>query len=259
MPFAADIFYKSYTSSEKVASPSIILLHGAGGSHLSWPPLIRRMEGYTIYAIDLPGHGRSADQQIESIEDNYQFVHRWKESLNISPIILVGHSMGSAIAMQWALNEPGIIAGMILLGSSAHLKVNPGLLISLCNQETYDQAVDRIIRWSFSKQTSDKLKSMIGKRMHESSPDVMYRDFLICNKFNISQQLNKIDIPTLIVCGELDKMTPPAESISMVESLPFAHLEIVPVAGHMVMLEKPAETMSLIQRFLDRIETRNSP
>jgi len=254
MPFGADIFYKSHISIKNAARPSIILIHGAGGSHLSWPPLMRRMPDYSIYAIDLPGHGHSVDRQIDSIEDYYQLVRKWKEALSIGPVILVGHSMGSAIAMKWALNEPDIITAMILIGSSAHLKVNPGLLISLCNPETYSQSVDKIIRWSFSKHTHDKLKFMIGKRMVESRSEVLYRDFLICHKFNVSKQLNKINIPTLVVCGELDRMTPLPESTSLVQSLPSAHLEIVAGAGHMVMLEKPTETLTVIQRFLDQIE-----
>ncbi len=157
MDEVAGIAYQVHRSQGQAARRSLILIHGAGGNHLYWPPEIRHLPGFSVYAIDLPGHGRSRTNPRTSIEDYSQTLIGWLRALQLGqvilagPVILAGHSMGSAIAMQAALDEPELISALALLGGSARLKINPLLLEGTEDPAAFADTVTTIIDWSFSQ------------------------------------------------------------------------------------------------------------
>jgi len=252
MPFAGEIHYRDSLHSSEGRDP-LILIHGAGGSYLYWPPEIRHMPGAGILAIDLPGHGESAGEGMESIEAYAHALRGFMDFLEIDHAVLAGHSMGSAIVQRMSLDYPDRVRALILIGAGAKLRVHPQLIESCSSEETYPEAVSQILEWSFSQQADQKLVRLAGERMKEISPTVLTADFEACNTFDNREQVGDIKQPTLIICGEDDQMTPVRFSQYLVENIRGSRLEVIPGAGHMVMLEKPETVARLIDDFMDEI------
>lgn len=236
----------------------MVLIHGAGGNYLNWPPEIRRLPGYPIYAIDLPGHGQSGGSGQSSINGYAYHLVEWLQALNIPQVILVGHSMGAAIAMRLTILIPQLVRGLCIIGGSAHMKVNPALLEITSSPTTYQNGVNTIIQWSFSRETPARLKELAAHRMAKTQPRVLQNDFLACRDFDIIGSLQGITAPTLIICGREDKMTPARQAQFLAEQLPQARLEIIPGAGHMVMIEQPRAVAALLADFAEEIKLEGS-
>lgn len=228
------------------------MIHGAGGSHLYWPANIRRLAGYDLYALDLPGHGRSTLPCQESILVYAESIDKWIRAAGLDQVIVVGHSMGSAIAITLALQSPLRIVGLGLLGGGARLKVNPRLLDLMGDPDTFMEAVQKITKWSFSSDAPEALTTLAAKRLADVGPRVLQNDFQVCNDFDITHRLGQISQPALVVCGQEDKMTPVQETLFLAENIPNAEFKLIPGAGHMAMLEKPDLVGSLLADFFFR-------
>ncbi len=172
--------------------PALILLHGAGGSYLSWPTQIRRMPGCRVYALDLPGHGGSPGMDEVTIPGYASSVMDWMRETGLNTAFLVGHSMGSAIALQIALEHPELVRGLCLLGSAARLRVHPAILGTAANPDTYHKAVELVIRWSFGSKADPKLQLLTARRMAETSREALHADFDACNRFDITSRVDQI-------------------------------------------------------------------
>ena len=175
-------------------------------------------------------------------------------AIGLDRAVFVGHSMGSAIAQRLALDHPDQVFGLALIGSAARLTVNPVLISETAHQTTFQNAVERVIAWSFSPQTPQKIKSLVAKRLAETHPSVLHGDFLVCDSFDLTSRLHEIRQPTLVICGSQDKMTPVRNAHFLADNLPSARLDIIQGAGHMVMLERPQEVVASLAQFLRQIE-----
>lgn len=226
------------------------MIHGAGGTCLYWPPEIRRLPGYRIFAPDLPGHGKSGGRGRQSIHDYTEVLLAWMEATGMHSAVFVGHSMGAAIAITLALDHPEHVLGLGLLGAGARLRVAPQILEGVASQTTYLSATAAIIQRSFSAKAPDRLMELAAQRMAETRPSVLHGDFLACDGFDEMARIGAIDRPTLIVCGAEDRMTPLRYSQLLVDSIQNSSLEIVQDAGHMVMLERPRRVAALLNDFL---------
>ncbi len=251
MPVIANLYFQVHDKqAAQQEGPAIVLIHGAGGNHLFWPFNLRRLPGYRVYAPDLPGHGKSAGSPQPTIAAYAAAMVDWLQKLGLEKTVLVGHSMGSAIAMRLALERPDLVTGLGLLGSSARLAVNPALIAGASQADTFSQAVDTLIQWSFSLSAPPDLTRLAARRMAEMPPAVLYNDFLACNSFDLSDRLAEIHCPALVVCGEQDKMTPLSQAEHLARNLPAGRLEVIPGAGHMLMLEQPLLIEEILLRFL---------
>jgi pimeloyl-ACP methyl ester carboxylesterase len=252
MPFAADLYYQ--LSSRAVAStrPPVALIHGAGGTHLYWPSEVRRLTGERVYALDLPGHGKSGQGVAErsSITAGAAALLNWMDALKLETAALIGHSMGSAIALTLALDAPERVARLGLLGGGPRLKVHPDLLALTAAPETYPQAAQLITEWSYAETVPAAFKQRSLTRLLEVSSEVLHADLLACNAFDIRSRLSEIHCPTLILTGEADRMTPPKFARALAEAIPNSRLHLIPQAGHMLMLERPQETAAILSKFL---------
>jgi len=257
MPIAAELYYFSHATEDLSAKrPPVILIHGAGGNHLSWPPQIRRLEDGKIYALDLPGHGQSEGVGKHSVDEYAEDVVAFMKELKIRAAVLVGVSMGSAIALTIALKYPKKVLGLGLLGSGAKLRVAQAILETAGNPNTFESAVDMINEGCFSASVSQSLLELSKKQMLEIRPPVLQGDFLACNVFDIVGQLEKLDLPTLILCGAEDKMTPIKFSELLHVGIINSQLHIVNNAGHLVMLEQPDIVAELLKKFIDDLPPR---
>ena len=256
MPTTADIYYHLYEGSKSGFKPPVVLIHGAGGTHLYWPAEIRRLPGYRVFAPDLPGHGKSGGQGFQQVEAYCSKLMSWLDELEIHRLVMVGHSMGSAIALMTALKFPERLEGLVVIGGGARLKVASQLLEAAEIPTTWLNAVKMIVDWSFSEQTSERLKLLARQRMAEGRSSVLLGDLQACSVFDVSDQISQIQVPTLVLCGSEDRMTPPRNSEFLAERIHQSTFERIAGAGHMAQLEKPGEVASRILEFLAGIQYR---
>src|SRR5574340_345942 len=211
MPSAAGLYY-FINQAEKLARPPVLLIHGAGGTHLNWPPQVRRLVEQRILAIDLTGHGKSGGVGRQLIADYAADVVALMDELKMTSAVAVGHSLGSGICLELALEHRTRILGLALLGPSPQLHVSPDLLRSASKPESFHSAVRMVTNYSYSPQADARVKELGRQRMAETRPSVFYGDLIACDSFDVSDRLGEISVPVLIIAGEQDKMTPPRYS-----------------------------------------------
>jgi pimeloyl-ACP methyl ester carboxylesterase len=237
---------------------SLVFIHGSGSDHSVWSHQYARLhKHYNILAMDLPGHGRSGGLG-EADVGNYCFwVKKLLDILNLKNTFLIGHSLGSAITLRFALNYPQEIAGIVLAGGGMKMPVNPFFLEFLkTNPPAVPvEVIDLICKYSLAKENRPKFSAPLQKSLSQSSVEVLYGDLSACNNLDLSEELCKIKVPALVICGAEDKMTPLDFSRQLAAGISGAMLEIIEGAGHMVMLEKPAEFNISLNKFVASIST----
>jgi pimeloyl-ACP methyl ester carboxylesterase len=254
MPTTTKLYYFAHVAEDQITTrPPVILIHGAGGTHLSWPPQIRRMADEKIYVPDLPGHGKSEGAGRQSINEYADDVIEFMAELNIRDAVIVGISMGGAIALTLALKYPKQILGLGLLGSGSKLRVSPTLLEIAGNPNVFESTVEMVNANCFCSESSKNLLEHSKRTMMEIRPSVLLGDLLACNEFDVTSQLDKVTVPTLIICGAEDKMMPLKFSELLQAGIVNSQLHVLDKAGHMVMLEQPDAVVNLLKQFIDDI------
>ena len=252
MPYLSNLYYQAYQTDDINRWP-VVLIHGAGGDHLSWPSQLRRLHGYRVYTPDLPGHGKSQGHGRQVIASYGEAAAAWIQGLELPKVFLAGHSMGGGIALWLALHYPELVRGLILVSTGARLPVNLSLIEELATQVGFPTAVDKIANWSFSSRVEPAVVENVKKHMLRTRPSVMVGDFRACDRFDLSDQLNEVRVPTLVLVGNEDKMTPERFAEGLAEGIPNAELVVIQGAGHMLPLELPDEVAEVMRSFLERV------
>lgn len=225
----AEIFYAQHGS---IGVP-LVCLHGAGGTHAGWFNAVKLLDHVAAVVPDLPAHGQSTGQGRASVAEYAEVVSRLLDALNLPPAVLAGHSMGGAIALWLALHQPQRVLGLVLAGTGAKLRVHPDIL----------QAAKegRPIGTSTARPAT-------------AAPEVVYGDWLACDTFNVMDRLVEIHVPTLVLVGSNDMMTPPKYAGFLTQGIKGAALVPIEGAGHSAMVDKPAEVAVAMQPFLDSLQ-----
>jgi pimeloyl-ACP methyl ester carboxylesterase len=255
MPIAGKMYYHRSRLGSGSCLP-VVFIHGAGGTHLYWPSEVRRLPDMRIYSIDLPGHGKSGGRGLQTIEAYAEHILTWMETIGLHRAVFVGHSMGGAIALTLAIKHAEHVLGLGLLSTGARLRVNPMILENTTNSQTFPTAVTAIISKSFSSNADARLVELAQRRMIEIRPSVLHGDFIACNNFDLMDALAAIRVPTLVMCGQDDELTPLRYSQYLSDHIPGAVLQVIPNAGHMVMLEQPQKVAQIFLDFLSGIPYR---
>lgn len=250
---AGAIHFSDHGGDRYSGSPPLVLIHGSGGSRLHWPPQLRRLPNYRVFGLDLPGHGDSPGNGETTINGYVKRVVEWLDEQRIESAVLAGHSMGGAIAMTAALEEPDRVAGLVLVGTGGRLRVTEEILQASADPDRLKETVEVVTAWSFADQTPEKLVTLAKMRMMEIQSEVIHGDFTACNQFDILDRLAEIQIPSLILCGEQDRLTPLKYARYLDEHIPESTLVLIEGAGHMVMLERPLEVAEAVENFLARM------
>ncbi len=235
--------------------PAIVLIHGAGGDRNSWRLLLRHFAGCGLHgvALELPGHGKSpCTGKTPDIQGYARVVEAFIGARGLSSPILAGHSMGGAIALTLGLEVPGKLAGLVLIGTGARLRVNEEILHGL--RSDYENTVSRITGYAYSKSAAPGLVAEGKRQFLECAPEVLRGDFKACGEFNVMDRIGQIDLPALVVCGKDDTLTPPKYSEFLAEKIPSARLHIVERSGHMVMAEQPRLVGEAIREFAGTLQ-----
>jgi pimeloyl-ACP methyl ester carboxylesterase len=252
MPTAAGLHYFLHEGGSRL-KPALVLIHGAGGDHLYWPPEVRRLPGYRVITLDLPGHGKTAGPGCQSVQDYARGVAEFIDAVGLFRAVFVGHAMGGAIALALALDYPERVAGVGLISTGPILPVPSSVIENAANLSTLPLAIRSLQEMSFSSQTPENLKGKILKRLTETRQTLLLDDLLACDRFNVTDRLNAIQTPVLVVCGTDDKLTPLRFSEILSSRIPGAALQTMEGTGHMLVLEQPGRLAKLISVFLATI------
>jgi pimeloyl-ACP methyl ester carboxylesterase len=156
--------------------------------------------------------------------------------------------MGSAVALWIALARPDRVAGLALVGGGARLRVAPAILRGLA--EDYAATVRMIVRASYAPDAPAELRAKAEVEYARCDPQVYLNDFVACDRFDVRERLGDVRCPTAVICGDADRMTPPADSHELCAGIAGAALTIVPGAGHMAMIEQPAAVSAALRGLL---------
>ena len=235
--------------------PAVVFLHGAGFDHSTWALHTRWFahHGFAVLAPDMPGHGRSAGPSLGSITEMADWTAALLDAAGSAKAHLIGHSMGSLISLETAARHPEKVSALSLIGTAATMTVGPDLLKAA---EANDQdAVDMVSIWGlgFNAELGGSLAP--GRWMHGGAqavlrhcePGVLFRDLSACNAYaNALQAAASVTVPTTLILGERDMMTPLKAGKALAAAIPHAKTVVVPGAGHMIMAERPDELLAAL-------------
>ena len=236
--------------------PSILLMHGSGLTHIVWSlhEQFYASQGFNVLSVDLPGHGNSEGPSLESIEKISNWVKSLINVLGIKKIIIIGHSQGSLIGIDFASRYSDLISSLVLVAGTYKMPVNQDLIDYA--EAGDEKAVLLMMKWGY-----EGSKAFIGgnpvKKIINSSRDIreiLAVDLNACNNYKDGKEsLNKIICPTLCIFGDLDKMVPLKVGNKMAEMIKNSEKIIINNCGHMIIFEKAFEMRKFVKEFLTKL------
>jgi pimeloyl-ACP methyl ester carboxylesterase len=248
MPIAAGIHYLQHEGGGQKKSP-LVLIHGAGGDHLSWPPEIRRLSGVRVFTLDLPGHGKSKGPGRQTVGDYTESVIAFMDAADLSRAVFIGHGMGGAIALTLAINHPQRVAGIGLIATGARLPVSFEILENAANPATFILAVQSLQELMNTPITANSVKEQAYRQLSGVRPTLFHGDLHASDQFDVTACVNDIRSSVLVICGTGDQLAPRRFSENLAENIPGAALQTIEGAGHLVMLEQPRRVAGLLSVF----------
>ena len=259
---SAPVFLADYGKGFDQARPTILFVHGAGMDHSVWALQSRYLahHGHGVLAVDLPGHGRSKGAAKRSVEELADWLLALLAAAGVAKAALVGHSMGSLIALETAHKAPDRVSKLALLGSTFPMKVSDALLDT--SRDNEPAAIDMVN--IFSHSTMSQKPSCPGpgfsvmggarrlmQRMSQLNPaQLFHTDFYACNAYaNGEAAAKSVNCPALFVFGAKDVMTSPKSAKGLLAAIPQARSVTVD-AGHAMMQEQPDAVLDALIAFL---------
>jgi pimeloyl-ACP methyl ester carboxylesterase len=227
---------------------SLIFIHGSGSDHSLWSQQYAKLhKHYNIVAVDLPGHGRSQGSGEDDVRTYCVWISKLLNVLHLKNSIVIGHSLGAAITLQFALSYPQDIKGIVVVGGGLKMPVNPFLLEFLKTNPV--QAIELICKFSLARENRPKFFDALKKSLSVANINTLYGDLTACDKVDLTKEVEKIAVPALVICGAEDKMMPPDLSRQIAENIDGAKLCLIEGAGHMVMIERQKKFNDILNEF----------
>ena len=233
--------------------PSILLMHGSGLTHIVWSlhEQFYASQGYNILSADLPGHGNSEGPSLKSIEEISDWIKSLMNVLDITKIIIIGHSQGCLVGIDFAARYENLLSSLVLVAGSYKMPVNKDL-IDLAEAGD-EKAVLLMMKWGY-----EGSKAFIGgnpvKKIINSSREireVLAVDLNACNNYKGGKEsLEKINCPTLCIFGDLDKMVTLEVGNKMALMIKNSEKKVINNCGHMIIFEKAFEMRQIVKEFL---------
>lgn len=228
----------------------LIFLHGSGDSGAVWSPLLALLPDVDALAFDLPGHGaRVAEPGPErmSVRDYAEDVYQTLMARGVDGGVVIGHSLGGAIALRLAVDHPGFVRRIVLVGSGARLRVAPQFLEEARAAGPAGLLV--VTEMSFAPDHAERARAFYAARS-PTAPGMLYRDLAACDEFDMMGELANITQPALLIVGEADRMTPVKYAEFLRQRLPQSELAVIPGAGHYVQIERPEAVAEELRAWL---------
>jgi len=239
----------AYTGTKPIVAGqrTAMFLHGAGNDHSVWALQSRYFayHRFNVLAVDLPGHGKSSGPALATVEEMSQWAVRVLDAAGIERAALIGHSMGSLVALEAAAHHAQRVEKLVLIGTAFPMKVSDALLSAA---QAHDHAaVDMINVWSHSPtgqiggNRAPGLWIMGGSmRLLERTAAPLYEDFNACNRYASGpQSAAKVSCPALVISGSRDLMTPARAAQSIAAALADCKTIVLDGSGHDLMTEQP--------------------
>ena len=228
--------------------PVVLLVHGAGMDSTVWQLQTRYLahRGFRAVAVDLPGHGRSGGGALDSVEAMADWVARFVEAAGFGAVHVVGHSMGTFIALELASRHPDVVRSITLCGTATGMPVHPELLDAA--EHDLPRAAALMAAWGHAKPAhvghnpTPGLWMIGGARalVERSAPGVLAADFGACTAYEKAEvAAAAVGCPATVVIGRGDKMTPAKSGRALAAALPAADVIELDDTGHMMMIEHP--------------------
>lgn len=241
------------------AQPGVVFIHGAGNDHSVWqmPARYFAWHGRSVLAVDLPGHGRSGGKALETVEDLSDWVVALVEASGLKTVSLAGHSMGALVALHAAGKLGDRLAALALLGASLRMPVHPDLLAAARRGDHV--AFELILSWGLAPaaqigghRAPGLWMTGGGMRLLESIPEGVFgTDLKACDAYSGAEKAaGAVSCPTLLIAGARDRLTPPKGARELQALIPGARMEVIPDCGHMMLTEKPNETLDALRTVL---------
>jgi pimeloyl-ACP methyl ester carboxylesterase len=236
--------------------PAIVFLHGAGMDHTVWALLSRAFahHGHAVLAPDFPGHGRSAGVPLTSIAALADWTAALIDAAGAKAARLVGHSMGSLVALEAAARHPDKISGLGLIATAAAMRVSDDLLNAAKAND--HAAVDMIALWgegyraTLGGSQAPGLWMLGGaeRLLERAQPGAIFADLSACNAYQDAlSSAAKIDVPSIVIQGSRDLMTPAKGGKAVATAIANCRLALVEGAGHMLMTERPDDVLAALR------------
>lgn len=231
-----------------------LYVHGSGGSRRAWAAQYGpRGPAHPAVALDLAGHGDADDVDtapepatLDAYAADVVAVARATDA-----DVLVGNSLGGAVVLRVVVESDLEPNALVLAGTGAKLAVDESLLEWL--DEDFEAAVDALHEPDRLFHDADEATVERSKaQLRATGRDVVRRDFLTCDAFDVRDRLDEVAAPTLAVCGERDELTPPACHEYLADNVPDGELAVIPGAAHLAMVERPAAFGRIVREFLER-------
>lgn len=242
-----------------VTRPTAVFIHGAANDHSVWALQSRYFahHGWNVLAPDLPGHGQSRGPACASVEAIAAHVAGLLATLGVKGAFVAGHSMGSLAALELAATRPELVSRLALIGTAVPMAVGDALLDAARSDEA--RARRMIVGWSFapaSQLANDQkvpglwLPGVALALMRRQSQGVLANDLAACRAYaNGLAAAAALSVPTLVVIGERDQMTPPKAAAQVIGTLREARVVRLPEAGHSMLSEAPDAVLEALWRF----------
>jgi pimeloyl-ACP methyl ester carboxylesterase len=238
------------------ALPTVVFLHGAGFDHSVWALLARAFahHGFGVLAPDLPGHGRSAGPALSSIAALADWTAALIDAAGVRAARLVGHSMGSLVALEAAARHPEKVTALGLIATAAPMQVSDDLLNAAKRND--HAAVDMISLWGHGyhatlggSQAPGLWMLGGGERLLERArPGVLFADLSACNDYRDAlAAAAKVTVPSLVILGSRDLMTPAKAGKAIAAAIAACRLTVIDGAGHMLMSERPDDVLAALR------------
>ncbi|HUL91254.1 MAG TPA: alpha/beta hydrolase [Burkholderiales bacterium] len=241
------------------ALPAIVFVHGGAQDHSVWILQSRYLahHGRAVLAVDLPGHGRSRGEPLASIEAMADWVVALLDAARVGAAAVIGHSMGSLVALECAARYPQRIDRIALIGTAFPMRVSPELLEAARNNEAEAQRMINV--WSHSAYAHYPSNPGPGfwvsggnlRLMQRQRPGALHADFAACNAYAAGlERAGRVKCPALFLLGARDAMTPARSGRELAKALPHAAVKTLGDSGHNLMGEKPDEVLDALVEFL---------
>jgi pimeloyl-ACP methyl ester carboxylesterase len=251
----------AYTAAHAIdpAKPTVMFVHGAGLDHSSFG-LQSRYFGYhgrNVLALDLPAHGRSEGPPLASIEAIADWLSRVLKTLKLEKASVVGHSMGSLAALEFAARYPAQCERIVLVGTGYPMKVAAPFLEAARDND--DSAFDMHTIWGHGAQAAFGANPNPGMwmygdalaRLERLAPGVLHADLKACNDYTGAEAAaEKVKCPALFVLGRRDVMTPPRAAKTLQERIAGAKAVEIGASGHTLMAEAPDAVLDALIGFI---------
>lgn len=236
------------------SGPGLLCIHGSGGTRDVWKAQARLADETPVVTVDLAGHGDSpdtdADPGAETLgvyADDVAAV-----AAETDARVLVGNSLGGAVALWVALEREVSLDGLVLAGTGPRLPVLDDLLAWLADDferaVTFLHGEDRLFH-----DPETEYAAVSAETMRETGRAVTERDFLTSHRFDVRDRLGEVSVPALALVGEHDRLTPVSSHETLAEGLPACELGVIEDAAHLAMLERPSAFGEALVSFVDRL------